>query len=53
MLHFLYHDIREVIFVSSVVRKEMNHLVGHQVSTAILYFYVVLLVILGLHRFYV
>ena len=38
------------LLVSSVVSREMGHLLGHQVSEAILYFYIVLLVILGLHR---
>jgi hypothetical protein len=35
------------LLVSSAVRREMSHLLGHQVSKAILYFYFVLLVILG------
>jgi hypothetical protein len=38
------------LVISSAVRREMSHLLGHQVSKAIQYFYVVLLVILGLHR---
>ena len=38
------------LVVSSAVGREMSHLLGHEVSKAILYFYVVLLVILGMHR---